>query len=230
MAKLPMTQRCYIRKKQIIIEMGGGCTKCGYHANLASLDFHHLDESAKAFDLNSRAIAYAPWEEVKAELAKCVVLCRNCHSELHHPTGTWDEVPDISVDFERPRKRKTLCADCGRELMNPYVSIRCPTCKDQRREKADWPDIDALIQEVQETSSVAVAKRLGVTPQAVRARIKRRKAKGQHPPAAARICSLCNRKHYAKGLCQYHWAIQRRIGADLIQIAQTNTESITPNI
>jgi hypothetical protein len=216
--KPSLNQKYYIKKKQVILTMGGKCSRCGYNKNLASLDFHHLDPNTKSFNLNATVIAYGPQEAVQTELKKCVVLCRNCHSELHNPVGDWNNLPDVEVNFAHTHKI-TLCYDCGKEVTNSYMSKRCPDCNNKSREKATWPDIIELIDEVNQTTLAAVAKRLGVTHQAVHARIERHKAKGKNP-SPAKKCSLCDRKHYAKGLCQHHWQVQRRFQInDLIQLA-----------
>ena len=60
---------------------GGKCIVCGYNKYAGSLDFHHLDPSKKEFAISSLR-AYK-WENVKPELDKCVVLCKNCHGEFH---------------------------------------------------------------------------------------------------------------------------------------------------
>jgi len=62
------------------------CSRCGYDKCGAALDFHHLDPSKKDFTIASR-VSVAK-ETLLIELAKCVILCRNCHSELH--AGVWD--------------------------------------------------------------------------------------------------------------------------------------------
>lgn len=45
------------------------------------MDFHHRDPNQKDFGIgtgHTRA-----WEKVKAELDKCILVCRNCHGEIH---------------------------------------------------------------------------------------------------------------------------------------------------
>jgi len=61
------------------------CNNCDEN-HPAVLDFHHLDPSKKDFTIASR-VSVAK-ETLLIELAKCVILCRNCHSELH--AGVWD--------------------------------------------------------------------------------------------------------------------------------------------
>ena len=54
------------------------CVLCG-EKEPVSLDFHHLDPKAK-----DGAVARQPSiARVLAEIAKCVVLCANCHRKVH---------------------------------------------------------------------------------------------------------------------------------------------------
>ena len=58
------------------------CDVCGEkHPNC--LDFHHKNEAIK--DLSLSEIIPAGWteERIKTEVAKCKVLCVNCHRKLH---------------------------------------------------------------------------------------------------------------------------------------------------
>lgn len=68
-------------KLQCIDYKGGKCSKCGYDKCAAALDFHHLDPTQKDFDIshsNKRSL-----ESLKPELDKCILICANCHRELH---------------------------------------------------------------------------------------------------------------------------------------------------
>lgn len=76
-------RRYDLRKKELIYSMGGGCSVCGYNKNYAALDFHHLRD--KSFNLDARRIGNSSFEALKAEAAKCILLCANCHREEHSP-------------------------------------------------------------------------------------------------------------------------------------------------
>ncbi|WP_449427111.1 hypothetical protein [Rhodanobacter umsongensis] len=76
------------RKWQLIMEAGGRCTRCGYRRNLAALTWHHIDPAMKSFNLDVRAISNRSHADVQAEVAKCVLLCANCHAEEHFPSLT----------------------------------------------------------------------------------------------------------------------------------------------
>lgn len=62
--------------------LGGKCTKCGYNKCTEAMDFHHKDPSQKDFGIAASGHTYS-WEKMKKELDKCVLLCSNCHRELH---------------------------------------------------------------------------------------------------------------------------------------------------
>lgn len=76
------------RKVAAIVALGGGCIDCGYNRNVAALVFHHRDPSQKAFMLNSRTFANMASDRLQSELAKCDLLCHNCHHERHYPQFT----------------------------------------------------------------------------------------------------------------------------------------------
>lgn len=60
---------------------GGKCVSCGYRKCLDALEFHHLDPKEKDFNISS--VTVFKFLKVKDELDKCVVLCSNCHREVH---------------------------------------------------------------------------------------------------------------------------------------------------
>jgi hypothetical protein len=71
------------RKLRFIQELGGKCAICGYAKNLAALSFHHLE--GKEFQLDARSLSNRKLDPILKEVAKCKLLCQNCHAELHYP-------------------------------------------------------------------------------------------------------------------------------------------------
>lgn len=61
---------------------GGKCNLCGYNKSQRALSFHHLDPKKKEFDLSSRGLTRS-WERIQKEIEKCILLCANCHMEVH---------------------------------------------------------------------------------------------------------------------------------------------------
>ncbi len=61
---------------------GGCCEKCGYNKSLAALEFHHLDANKKDFAISTKGYTQS-WNKVQEELDKCILVCANCHREIH---------------------------------------------------------------------------------------------------------------------------------------------------
>ena len=58
-----------------------GCAICGYNKCTAALSFHHVNPQNKLYQISSRTVSK---ENIVDELNKCIVVCANCHMELHH--------------------------------------------------------------------------------------------------------------------------------------------------
>ena len=58
------------------------CTICG-ESRPACLTFHHRDPSEKLREVSILVTRHNKKERVLAEIAKCDVLCANCHADLH---------------------------------------------------------------------------------------------------------------------------------------------------
>lgn len=61
---------------------GGSCEKCGYDKYIGALQFHHLDPNKKDFGL-ANVKSHKFDEKIKKELDKCILVCANCHFEIH---------------------------------------------------------------------------------------------------------------------------------------------------
>lgn len=77
--------RALSRKIKAIKNKGGKCNTCGYNKNLSALVFHHLDPNIKDMSLDARTLGNNSVEVINKELDKCILLCHNCHHELHNP-------------------------------------------------------------------------------------------------------------------------------------------------
>ena len=68
-------------KRKAVELLGGKCSLCGYDRCDRSLGFHHRDPKKKDFGLGQNMTR--SWSAIKKELKKCVLLCANCHGEVH---------------------------------------------------------------------------------------------------------------------------------------------------
>ena len=58
------------------------CNRCGEN-HIACLEFHHLDPSQKEGNVGSK-FRNVSTKKLLEEIAKCEVLCANCHRKEHH--------------------------------------------------------------------------------------------------------------------------------------------------
>lgn len=69
--------------KQMAVEyLGGSCERCGYKKCIGALDFHHKNKNEKSFLISGKGSCIA-WVKIKNELDKCMLVCANCHREIH---------------------------------------------------------------------------------------------------------------------------------------------------
>jgi hypothetical protein len=89
----PQERNNHIRRKQknrnLLKEecrktLGAKCVICGYDKCQNALHFHHLDPKTKKFTISDAfARKTYPTEEIEAEIKKCILVCANCHVEIH---------------------------------------------------------------------------------------------------------------------------------------------------
>lgn len=70
-------------------QRGGRCERCGYSACIKALEFHHLDPSKKDFTISNGNFKL---KEAIEESKKCVLICANCHRELHDNLWSIEEL------------------------------------------------------------------------------------------------------------------------------------------
>ena len=59
------------------------CSSCGEYHPACCMDYHHLDPSIKEKQISSMLSANS-WKKIEEEIAKCVLLCSNCHRKIHN--------------------------------------------------------------------------------------------------------------------------------------------------
>ena len=81
-------------KAILVAEAGGRCALCGYDRFSGALQFHHLDPTEKAFHLSQAGVTRS-LARARAEAAKCMLLCANCHAEVE---GGAAKLPAVAAD------------------------------------------------------------------------------------------------------------------------------------
>ena len=72
-----------LKYKKLAVEYKGGeCMKCGYSKCMSALEFHHINPNEKDFGISQDGLNKS-WDKIKKELDKCILVCANCHREIH---------------------------------------------------------------------------------------------------------------------------------------------------
>jgi len=91
-------KRIHKIKKRLIEEAGGKCLICGmpFDGDCSSLfDFHHKNPNNKLFNINNCSLNRYSIARIETEVAKCELLCANCHRLIH-----WDWIEDNTASPE----------------------------------------------------------------------------------------------------------------------------------
>ena len=67
-----------------------GCSICGYNKCDAALEFHHVIPKDRSFYFGFGNISRKDIDIIN-ELNKCILLCANCHKEIHYKGRDYDE-------------------------------------------------------------------------------------------------------------------------------------------
>jgi hypothetical protein len=156
-------------KERMVESMGGKCQCCGYNACKEALAFHHIDPAHKELAFGSLRANPKTWEKVVEELKKCILVCHNCHSEIHAGVR---EVPKLFSKFDESfanyKQIKTEyddCPSCGtsKPKSNKFCS---PKCASTNRRKVDWDSIN-VIELLNKHGITELEKMLGVSNAAI---------------------------------------------------------------
>lgn len=71
-------------KERMVAAMGGKCQCCGYDRCVEALDFHHINPAEKEMSLGAIRGNPRAWPVIVNELRKCILVCSNCHDEIHY--------------------------------------------------------------------------------------------------------------------------------------------------
>lgn len=76
-------------------KLASGCVDCGWAGHPRALEFDHLPGSVKSANIASM-VAHTTYslDDIRAEMAKCEVVCANCHRirtyNREHGNAGWD--------------------------------------------------------------------------------------------------------------------------------------------
>jgi hypothetical protein len=155
-------------KQRMVESMGGQCQCCGYSKCSKALAFHHIDPTQKDIGFGDTRANPKSWLKLVEELRKCILLCHNCHSEVHAEVR---QLPKKYSKFNekfaeyRDIVEYDVCPVCNgqKPVKQKYCSHKCAQTY---RQKVDWDSID-LLKLMKEKSISELEKMLNVSNAAI---------------------------------------------------------------
>lgn len=161
------------RKNQIVYVMGEKCQICGYNKSNSALELHHINPEDKEFTLNKGQLF--SWEKLQDELKKCVLVCANCHREIHYEnfyyelSSSYDEnrAKKITEEIEDLKNHKIFhCKSCGKLISKG--SFYCKDCCNLKKRRAERPSREELKALIRIYPFTLLSEKFGVSDNAIR--------------------------------------------------------------
>lgn len=157
-------------KNYIKYVLGDSCACCGYNRCDKALEIHHLIPSEKKHNFGSINSGIT-WQEIDPELKNCVLLCANCHREVH------DEMITVSSTYNAEKSQEIYqlekdfglhtCEICGAKVSFGYT--RCEKCYRQAsRIVAERPNREELKIAIRNIPFTKIGEKYGVSDNAIR--------------------------------------------------------------
>lgn len=157
-----------IRKKYQLMEMKGNkCEICGYSKIeiQGAFHFHHIDPTQKDFEISSKNWKFSQLQE---ELKKCLLLCANCHAEIHAKTTLERQKKELEKSKLNLVKilPPSFCKTCSIQI--DTGSTFCIEHFAYKRRKVERPTKEELAKLIEALPFTQIALNYGVSDNAIR--------------------------------------------------------------
>lgn len=168
------------RKAALVARLGGGCQLCSYGKTVSALAFHHVRDKEK--ELSERTFQYSWSKTILPEIVKTVLVCHNCHREIHDGLISEERVLALneglrrlvdgwSLDAREPAVTPRSCVYCRGPSWRKHCSR---ACVQKGQERVEWPEDAELVRLVRMIGQSAAARSVGVSGTALRKRMQSR--------------------------------------------------------
>lgn len=163
-------------KKRMIDSMGGECQLCGYNKCQEALELHHINPDEKELSFGAIRANPKAWLKIVEELKKCILLCSNCHKEVHYGIVKMPlEYESFNEDYTVYKETMSECPVCGgqKAKRNKTCSHKCAA---KLTGTIEWGSVDLKkLLEKYNYNCAAVGRILDVSDNTVRKRAKKLK-------------------------------------------------------
>ena len=161
-------------KERATYVLGDKCACCGYDKCIQALEFHHLNPAEKDFSFSGNT--NRSWEDTRKEIQKCILVCANCHREIHYglidnsllqSSFNEERAQEIDTIVENIKTHKIFyCKSCGKEVWRG--NELCPECAAKARRKVERPSREELKQLIRNTPFTTIGKMYNVVDNTIR--------------------------------------------------------------
>ena len=169
MSKEATTKARQKRKKDLVYIHGNQCSICRYDKCIGALQFHHINPKDKTYELSS-GNCYS-WESDIEESKKCILVCANCHTEIHF--GIIEQSLETSFNEERYfEKNKDFnsiinkCKNWGQQITTG--ASYCAKCWSIINRRVERPSREELKQKIRTISFSEIGRQYGVSDNSIR--------------------------------------------------------------
>lgn len=168
------------RRKQNLVQVcGASCNICGYNRSISALEFHHIDPSVKEYSISKTGTCH-DIEKDLVEVKKCLLVCANCHREIHD--GLYDNVnlytfqnysETLAVQLIADRNKKffkepKFCRECGQPISGDGITGLCIQCAAKSRRIIERPSREELKNLIQHFPFTEIGRKFNVSDNTIR--------------------------------------------------------------
>ncbi len=161
-------------KERSVYVMGEKCQCCGYNKCITALEFHHLDPLKKDFSFGDNT--NRSWQNTKEELKKCILVCANCHREIHSGLIDNNKLQSSFIESRAEEIDKLIqdlkthkvyyCKTCGKEVWQGNDC--CPECAAKKLRVVERPNRELLKEKIRNQTFISIGNEYGVSDNAIR--------------------------------------------------------------
>ena len=168
------------RRKQNLLKIcGEKCAICGYNKCIGALEFHHLIPEEKSYGIASNGTCRDLESDI-AEVKKCILVCANCHREIHNNMYSLKELQSLQYFDENITKQlreekeklfiktKYFCKKCNKEITRYSKTGLCEECNKISSRIVERPSRDELKELIYNLPFTQIGKKYGVSDNAIR--------------------------------------------------------------
>lgn len=118
-----------ISAKSFLLHIAGNrCYICGYDKCKSALTFHHINPKDKLFGISGSKLTHNK-NKLIDEVKKCVLLCSNCHAEVHDGLIDNNILKPIKIDEKNVPKKFIEWFFGTKYGGRTFIKLECPNCK-----------------------------------------------------------------------------------------------------